>query len=204
MPGKPPFTKQYLFPPLSSSNSVSLHTLPVENEILEGLSAIEGIHWLTSTSQQIDTLIRNNRDIQNSLGKRPFVVAFDFVGENKLQPLIISQMKSSHELNSLEVLISGLLHTPASSFTSKKYNGHKITQVANSHGPGSISFAALDGLVLISPEVILVEKGIRQLSAGNLLDNHDFVKVNKSVTSQTENCLVHQPQPFPGTQYLVF
>ncbi|RIJ50018.1 hypothetical protein D1614_04540 [Maribellus luteus] len=164
----------------------SLHTLPVENEILEGLSAIEGIHWLTSTSQQIDTLIRNNRDIQNSLSKRPFVVAFDFVGENKLQPLIISQMKSSHELNSLEVLISGLLHTPASSFTSKKYNGHKITQVANSRRPGSISFAALDGLVLISPEVILVEKGIRQLSAGNLLDNHDFVKVNKSVTSQTK------------------
>ncbi|MCK3682628.1 DUF3352 domain-containing protein [Maribellus sp. YY47] len=162
----------------------SLRSLPVDNEILEGLSSMEDISWLTTTCEQIDTLIRNNREIQNSLGKRPFVMAFDFVGENKLQPLIIAQMKSSHELHSLELLLSGLLHTPVSSFTSKKYNGHKITQVSGSAGKG-ISFAALDGLVLISPEVILVEKGIRQLSAGNLLDNHDFVKVSKSVTTQT-------------------
>lgn len=161
----------------------SLHSLPVDNEILNGLSSVEGINWLTRTCEQIDTLIRHNREIQNSLGKRPFVIALDFVGENKLQPLIISQMKSSHELNSLEILLSSLLHTPVTSFTSKNYNGHKITQVTN--GTGGMSFAALDGLVLISPEVILVEKGIRQLSAGNLLDNQDFVKVNKSVTMQT-------------------
>ncbi|MFV0593625.1 MAG: DUF3352 domain-containing protein [Draconibacterium sp.] len=164
----------------------SLHSLPVDNEIVNKLSSVDGISWLKTTSSQIDTLIRNNRDIQNSLGKRPFIIALDFVGENKLQPLIIAQLKSSHELNSLEILLSSVLHTSVASFTSKNYNGHKIVRVPGSQETAEISFAALDGLVLISPEVILVEKGIRQLNAGNLLDNPDFVKVNKSVTAQTQ------------------
>ncbi len=175
----------------------SLHAVPLKNEILKELAAIDDIKWLLSTCERIDTLIRHNRDVQNSFAKRTLLVAFDLVGENMSTPMIITQMRSSGELASLEVFFSRLLDTPVSAFISRKYHGHKITTVPASKNSPEMSFAAVGGLVMISPQVILVEKGIRQLNSGSLLDNSDFVKVSKTVTSHSDIAWFINHKRFP-------
>jgi hypothetical protein len=50
----------------------------------------------------------------------------------------------------------------------------------------SMHYCAVDGLIIISPESILVEKSIRQLNSQNITNNQYFMKVSKTVSAESD------------------
>lgn len=95
-------TSLYKAVPVSSPLFVevnSLKSIPLDNEVLTELSGFDLISKLLATISRADQAISDVKEIQGSWGRRPFILAYDFVGEDKIEPLIISKIKSGDELH---------------------------------------------------------------------------------------------------------
>ncbi|WP_167614310.1 DUF3352 domain-containing protein [Maribellus sediminis] len=181
----------------------SLKAIPTENPVLMQLSGVGDLGWAMQKLEETITDINSSKDIQNQWFKRPVILAFDLVGEDKLRPVIISKIKSGEELAGLQNLLMQLTHTTGTSPHERKYSGHKVFSLTNTEGK-SVHFCAAGGLVIISPESILIDKSIRQLNSENLTDMRNFMRVNKSVTSQSDVAwyINHQRLPELWSQFL--
>ncbi len=182
-------TSLYKAVPLSAPAFVeisSIRSIPVENPVLKELAGIKDFGWILEEIKEIDSSIKGDKEIQNQLAKKPFLLAFDFIGENVLSPLLITELRTADELKGFEKLLSKVLGVPVTSFQNRKYDGHRIVDVVLTENKKEIHYCAVSGLLILSPEPILVEKSIRQLSAQNLTDVHSFSQVNKTVTSQSD------------------
>jgi hypothetical protein len=175
----------------------SINAIPKANPILEELIQIEDFAWLLLKFKETETSIKQNAEIQNKLAKKPVIIALDFIGENVLKPLIISEVKSSEELGGFEKLLEHMLGVSSASFKSRKYDGHKIVDIVNKDGKPILHYCAVAGLIIISPEPILVEKGIRQLNSQNITDIKYFSKVNKTVNAQSDISWYINHERFP-------
>jgi len=163
----------------------SLNVLQSENVILQELAGIEDIAWFLNKIKETDSAIKSNKEIQSVFAKKPIVIALDFIGENVLKPVIITELRSAEQLKGFELLIGKLLGVPATAFQTRKYDGSRIVDISV-EGKKSMHYSVFDGLLIISPDPILVEKSIRQLSSQNITDISYFNKVNKTVTGQSE------------------
>ncbi len=182
-------TSLYKAVPLSAPVFVefrSVKSVPVENPVVKELSGIKDFGWVINKITEFNTSVKNDKEIQNELAKKPLIVVFDFIGENVLKPLIVSEMRSAEELKGFEKLLSKLVGIPETSFRNRKYDGHRIVDVVGKDGKNVVHYCAVSGLLIVSPEAILVEKSIRQLNAQNITDIKSFNKVNKTVASQSD------------------
>ena len=175
----------------------SLRAIPTDNPVLEELAAIDDFGWVMNQVDQITEQISENDEIQKSWARRPVIVAFDFVGEDKLVPVIISAIKNADELNGMERLLNKLSGTDGSTPQERKYSGHKIFSIRTSTGK-SLHFCAAGGLIIISPESILIDKSLRQLNSENLTDIRNFNRVNKTVDTQSDASWYINHQRFPN------
>ncbi|MCY1720468.1 hypothetical protein OU798_08960 [Prolixibacteraceae bacterium Z1-6] len=164
----------------------SLKAIPAENPILQELAGIEDFSWILRKIKEIDVSIKGDKEIQNQLGKKPVILALDFIGKNVLKPLIISDLRSSAELEGFEKLMGKLTGVPVTAFQQRKYDDAKIVDIIISEGKKSIHYCAVEGMIIISSEAILVEKSIRQLNSQNITDITYFNTVKKTVTNQSE------------------
>lgn len=181
-------TSLYKAVPISSPVFVeasSVRTIPFDNPLINALSGIESFGAATQKLEKTIDTISATKEIQSSWAKRPVILAFDFVGEDKLQPVLISKIRSSEELKGLELLLEKLMGVSGVTPQERKYSGYKVFSITNSNGY-SLHYCAAGGLVIISPESILVDKSLRQLSSENLTDIRNFNRVNKTVTSQSD------------------
>ncbi|WP_340113505.1 outer membrane protein assembly factor BamB family protein [Maribellus mangrovi] len=163
----------------------SLKAVPADNPVLEQLSGIGGLNRALKKLEQITNDISSNKEIQKQWLKRPVILAFDLVGEDKLRPVFISKIKSAEELNGIQNLLMQLTNTSGVTPQERKYSGHKVFSYDLADGE-KVHFCAAGGLIIISPESILLDKSIRQLNSENLTDIRNFMRVNKSVSSQSD------------------
>ncbi|WP_163325653.1 PQQ-binding-like beta-propeller repeat protein [Draconibacterium mangrovi] len=174
-----------------------LKAIPVDNPVVQELAGIPEFNKLLNQVSNIQNVIESEPEIQKQLGKRPVVLALDFVGKNVLYPVIIGNLKSAKEREGLELLLEKLTGISRTSFQKRNYNGYAIIDVFDSAGNNKLSFSVAGNLVIISPEVILVEKCIRQLNAPGITDNRYFNLVNRTVANQSEVAWYINHRRFP-------
>ncbi len=175
----------------------ALKSIPTNNPMIEGLLAMEKDILFFKTIVLMDTLIQNNKEIQNSLRNEAMVLAFDFVGENKIFPLIVIKSASSSKQKSIEKFLSFAYPAGKFSIQQKKYSNRDIITVNNVAGEGKMFYCFSDGLFLASPKELLLEKAIRQMSTQSVIDNSFFAQVNKTVSSQAKISWYINHQTFP-------
>ena len=182
-------TSIYKAVPLSSPFFVELNALksiPTDNPILKELIEMKQEILFLNKVSQIDSIIQNNNEIQNSLRNEPFILAFDFVGENNIFPLILGKAENNNKQKAMEQFLAVLFPENAFSYEEKEYSNHKITSIITAQNKDALHFCFTDGLFFASPKSLLVEKCIRQLNTQSISDDLFFSRVNKTVTSQSE------------------
>jgi len=192
-------TSLYKAVPVSSPLFVevsSLKAIPQDNPVLTELSGFNLIGDMLQKLTLAEKSISDVKEIQSSWGKRPFILAYDIVGENSVVPVIISSIKNSDELEGFERLLREMTGNPDAAVREKKYSGHKIFILTGSGGK-SLYFSTANGLIILSSESIMVEKGLRQLNSENLTNVSNFTKVNKTVTSDSEVAWYINHERFP-------
>jgi hypothetical protein len=109
----------------------SLKSIPVKNSIIQQFIEIEKISKVTGWIQKLDSIIKDDSDIQNGLRSDPFIIALGFMGEKNLTPLVIQKAESSGRQKSLENLAHAMYPESENTYTEIEYTGYKITTVTS-------------------------------------------------------------------------
>lgn len=182
-------TSVYKAVPISAPVFVELSALksiPINKQIIQGFINGEKESAFLELIEKIDTLIKNEKGVQNNLRNESFILAFDWVGENQLYPLIIKKAENGGKRKALENLLQVLFPENQNTFVNKNYSGFEITTITSPGNTHSFNYSFVGGLFLASSKSLLIEKCIRQLNRQSILENKYFSKVNKTVTSQSE------------------
>lgn len=193
-------TSMYKAIPVSTPVFVELDALksiPLDNPILKELIETEKEILFLSKVAQMDSLIRSNTEIDNGLRNESLILAFGFVGESNIFPLVISKAEGGGKQKNIEKFLSVLYPSNKFSYVEKEYSKHKITTIKTKQNQNVLYFCFTDGLFLASPKTLLVEQSIRQLNNQSILDNTFFAKVNRSVTVQSKISWYINHQTFP-------
>lgn len=181
-------TSMYNAVPISAPAFVefnSLKSIPLDNSVLKEWNEKEGaslLRWV----EKLDTLIKNEKGIQNSLRNESFILAFDFVGEKDVFPLIIMATENKGKRKVMENLLAILFPSNNYSYEEIDYNKQKITSIKSTQNENLIHYCFTEGLFLMSSKLLLVEQSIRQLNTQSITINSFFSKVNKTVSSQSD------------------
>jgi hypothetical protein len=111
----------------------SIKSIPVKNAVIEQFSGLEKIGRVTGWIQNLDSIIKENSEIQNSLRSEPFIVALGYMGEKNLTPLIILKAESNNRQQSLGNLARALYPETENTYNEIDYTGYKITSVTTSN-----------------------------------------------------------------------
>ena len=165
----------------------SLKSIPFDNPVLKELLENKNTGSFLGRLQQLDTLIRNDKEIQNGLRHEPFILAFAFAGKNDLVPLLIKKADNNSKKKALENLLHQLLPQGKYKYETRDYNGYKITTISSpEENVQPVYYCFSGGLFMASTRAILVEQSIRQLNTTNIVNNPYFLEANKTVTSQSD------------------
>lgn len=193
-------TSLYKAVPVSAPLFIELNALksvPVDNPLVKELLGFEKDVLFLRKVSFLDSLIQNNKDIQKGLRNESLVLAFDFVGESDIYPLVISRAAGKNKQKYFEKFLAVLYPLESFSHSKREYSDHEIETIKSSKDKDVLHFCFTDGLFIASPKVLLVEKCIRQLNTQSITENLFFTQVNKSVMAQSKITLYINHQTFP-------
>ena len=194
-------TSKYKAVPVSAPVFVELNSLksiPLENPIIKSLINLDENILFLNEVVLIDSLIQTNKEIQNSLRNESIILAFDFVGENNIYPLIIFKVQNSTKQKLLNKFLKAYFPDNQYSYSTEEYSKHKIITIKNSENKNKLHYCFADGLLVASPKNLLIEQCLRQLNTQNITDNPYFSKVSKTVSAQSEISWYINHQTFPN------
>ncbi|MCD6355310.1 MAG: hypothetical protein J7L95_07160 [Prolixibacteraceae bacterium] len=164
----------------------SLQSFDLKNTILQE-SERAGIEIPAfNLSEQLDSIIKNDKEIENGLRNEPFIIAFGLAGKNYPVPLFIKKAGSQNKRKAIEQLLMRVFPKKEYLYKNRNYNGQKITAITLNPNKVVLHFSFSEGLFIASSKAILVEQAIRQISTESILNNRNFTKVSKTVSSQSE------------------
>jgi len=164
----------------------SLKSMPSKNAVIEQFAGLQKIGGLNGWIQKLDSIIKENSDIQNGLRNDPFIIALGFMGEKNLTPLIIQKAESSGRHRSIDNLARALYPETENTYNEIDYTGYKITSVISATNINVLNYCFTSGLVLVSSNLVLVQQSLLQLSEPGISANPGFIKLNNAVESQPE------------------
>ena len=175
-----------------------LRSLPFDHPMVKEIVKLDKDLLYLKEASLIDSLIKNNRGVPNSLRDESFLVAFDFVGEKSIFPLIVTKSGNGNKKAALENLISVVYPSSRYAVSSENYSKYKISSVVNKGNNNAVfHFCFADGLFLASPKSLLIEECLRQMNKQKVADDALFKKVNKTVTAQSRISWYINHQTFP-------
>jgi hypothetical protein len=193
-------TSMYKAVPVSAPAFIELNglkSIPMDNAMVQNLIGMGNNTLFLSKVAIMDSLIQNNREVQNSLRNESFILAFDFVGESNISPLLISKAENVGKQKQIEKFLSVLYPSGECSYLEEDYSKHKITSIKKKSDKSELFYCFTGGLFIASTTTLLVEKCIRQLNTLSISDNSYFTAVNKTVNYQSEISWYINHRSFP-------
>ncbi len=175
----------------------SLKSIPFKNSVFDQYFEIEKISQVSHWIQKLDSIIKEDNEIQNGLRGDRFILAIGFMGEKILTPLVIQKAESSGRKKSIENLARAMYPEPENNYTEIDYTGYKITAVTSVNGANVLNYCFTSGLFLASSNLVLVQQSLLQLTEPGISRNPGFVKLNDAVESQPDVAIYFNFRLFP-------
>ena len=164
----------------------SLKSLPYDSPLFEKWLDVEKINSFRKWIHQLDSIIKENGDIQSGLRSDRFVVAFGLMGDNQLTPLVMQKAESNGRKNSIEKLVRVLYPEPEFSYTEIDYTGYKIISGSTANSKKSINYCFASGLLVASTNLVLVQQSLLQLTEPGITRNSSFTLLTKSFKAEPD------------------
>ena len=175
----------------------SFKSIPFDSPLFEKWADVEKISAFKIWIEKLDSIIKENGDIQNGLRSDRLIVALGLMGDKSLTPLVIQKAESSGRKKSIETLSRVLFPEPEFTYTEIDYTGYKITSASTVDNRKSFHYCFTGGLVIASQNLVLVQQSLLQLSESGLAENPLFEKITKSIDSEPDVAFYVNQQLFP-------
>ncbi len=175
----------------------SFKSIPFDSPLFEKWADVEKISGFKTWAEQLDSIIKENSDIQNGLRSDRFVVALGLMGDKSLTPLVIQNAESSGRKKSIETLSRVLFPEPEFSYAEIDYTGYKITSATTADSKKSFHYCFTGGMVIASQNLVLVQQSLLQLTENGITKNPSFERITKSMNSEPDVAFFVNQQLFP-------
>ena len=159
----------------------SLSSIPFGNSVMKEFALIDKSY--AGSFLNLDSLIRDSKEISPGLRNTPFVIAFCFTGRNQLMPLLVKKVDGSNRKNEILQFIQNLFPPAKFKYFEKDYGKSKIIEINRGPENKPVVYSITNGLFIVSSESLLVEQAIRQLSSKGIVNNKFFQETYKSASS---------------------
>lgn len=170
-----------------------------KNKVFNSLKTISPFNEICNTIRYIDSLALVVDDLSGYLFRSRIYISSHFIGGRKTEFLfLIEHIQGKNEKHAIDILsdITG----QAVKKTERKYEGKSIYSLSiNKESPVTYYISIIEGNVLLSKSVILIENAIRQYSLPNsLLTDKEFVEVVSTAGRSKEANLFIDLRRFNG------
>ncbi|HEX7583181.1 MAG TPA: WD40 repeat domain-containing protein [Prolixibacteraceae bacterium] len=149
-----------------------------ENPIFAEFRGIKKIDDIFLAMSKFKDFVGSHSGIKNLLKSKSIIISVNPTGKNQLTNLYLVQLNDKNESNSAADVISRELGS-AYTITRKNYDNTTIFVVKSSDL--SFFFACTNDIFMASEDFILIEEAIRHSNSQNLLSNHEFTEVYKTI-----------------------
>ncbi len=155
------------------------NSLSEDSKIWRNLSTIQPFSHINSSIQYLDSIAQYNSSFSELLRKSNILISGHYIGGRKSNTLLIVSLPSGQNEKNLVELISDISMQNLRE-KQRKYEGTSIYSFNTSANEDKQTFylSVLDGNVILSKSVILIENAIRQQSLSkSLTDDAEFSEV---------------------------
>ena len=146
--------------------------------IVAELKGIKEIDELFSKIGRFSDFVGTHSGIDNLLKGKSIILSVNLSGKNQLSNLFLVQMNNQNESNSATETVSLDLGTQ---YTIIRKNYENTTIYNARSAELSFFYACVDDVFMVSEDFILIEQAIRQINSENLLANHEFTELYKTI-----------------------
>ncbi len=175
----------------------SFKSIPFDSPLFEKWADVEKIIGFKMWGEKLDSIIKENGDIQNGLRSDRLIVALGLMGDQSLTPLLIQKAESIGRKKSIETLSRVLFPEPEFTYAEIDYTGYKITSATTAEGKKSFHYCFTDGLVIASQNLVLVQQSLLQLTENGIKTDPSFEKITKSMNSEPDVAFFVNQRLFP-------
>ena len=156
-----------------------------KNPIITELKGIKEVGELFSKVERFNAFAGSHSGIQNLLKGKSIILSINPTGKNQLTSLFLVQMNDQKESNSVTETVSQDL---GSEYTITRKSYDNITIFNARSAEISFFYASSNDIFMVSEDFLLLEQAIRQANSDNLLNNHEFIELYKTIE---ENAFVN-------------
>ncbi|HAH23854.1 MAG TPA: hypothetical protein DCL77_08865 [Prolixibacteraceae bacterium] len=161
------------------------HELEGKNPIIKQLKGIKEIDELFSKANRFYEFAGDHSGIHNLFKGKSVILSINPTGKNQLTGLFLVQMNDQNESASATEAVSMDLGS-AYTITRKSYDNTTIFNAKSADL--NFFYACSNDIFMVSEDFILLEQAIRQANSDNLLNNHEFIELYKTIE---ENAFVN-------------
>lgn len=176
------------------------NTLFRENKIWSSLKSVHPFEEIDNTLHFLDSLTINVPNFSDLLSKGTIYISGHFVGGRKSDFLFIIEQQPGESLRHILDLLEEITREEVGK-TERKYEGKSIFTFRRSKGTEVINYylTVIEGNILISKSVILIENAIRQYSLPkSLLNDPGFASVISTAGKNKDANLFIDMRKFTG------
>lgn len=156
-----------------------------KNPIITEMKGIKEVGELFSKVERFNAFAGSHSGIQNLLKGKSIILSINPTGKNQLTSLFLVQMNDQKESNSVTETVSQDL---GSEYTITRKSYDNITIFNARSAEISFFYASSNDIFMVSEDFLLLEQAIRQANSDNLLNNHEFIELYKTIE---ENAFVN-------------
>jgi hypothetical protein len=155
------------------------NSLTDQNKMWNELCTLPSIKKLTYNILLLDSISKTNTDLSEIILNSTSYISQHNIGGRRTEFLFIISLHKDRNLKNIVSLLSGISKQDLDK-TERKYEGKSIFtyKIINDQEEQVYYLSLIDGNIIISKSVILIEKSIRQFSlAKSLLDEPEFDQI---------------------------
>lgn len=149
-----------------------LQKLETESPFMTAMNEIPELGSFRADVNNLRTLVSGSGELKAMLAGRPALAAFNPEGKDNIGCLFALSLENRAEKSDMIRFIENYSAQQGGSLTRRTYDDVEIYRLRK--GDAEFNFAEKGGIFVVSRHAIFVEEAIRQMAAGNLLDQEQF------------------------------
>ena len=167
-----------------------------DNPLVAELKEAKELQAFFSDINQLKSNFEANQQLRKILSNKSVLVAFNAEGKNNIGCLFAASLKDRKQKAELLNYFNNRPEGKQGGLSKRMYDDEEIYQLKSDGS--AFHFALKDGIFLFSRYAIFIEEAIRQITAGNLMDNQQFTNLYSTVSSNSDFNIYINHNKFPA------
>ncbi|MEN6457181.1 MAG: hypothetical protein ABFD10_23240 [Prolixibacteraceae bacterium] len=161
-----------------------LQKLETESPLITAMKEIPELESFRTEVNEFRALVSESGELKTMLAGKPALVAFNPEGKDNIGCLFALSLENRAEKSEMIHFIENYSGQQGGSLARRTYDDVEIYRLRK--GDTEFNFAENGGIFILSRHAIFVEEAIRQMAAGNLLDQEQFKNLYNTKGSDSD------------------